>query len=79
MTLKEYVINAVAAAAAIGAGTTLIGTKINDARQDDHIAQLQNLNTDVVGLRSDLQRVDKKLERLDGKMEGEEARHVPRK
>jgi hypothetical protein len=79
MTIKEYVINAVAAAAVIGAGSTLIGTKINDARQDDHIAQLQSLSIDVNGLRVDLQRVDKKLERLDGKMEGEEKRSGARK
>lgn len=75
MTLKEHVINAVAAAAAIGASSTLITTKVNDARQDQRIERLEDLDDSVDGLRADLQKVDLKLERLNGKIDGE---HEPR-
>lgn len=76
MTIKEYVINTVAAAAVLGAGGTVLSTKINDARQDQRIERLEDLDDSVDGLRADLQRVDGKLERLDGKLEGES--RVPR-
>jgi hypothetical protein len=75
VTIKEAVIQGVASAAILAAGGTLIGLKVNDAKQEERITRLEDLDRSVDGLRQDLQRVDRKLERLDGKLEGE---HEPR-
>lgn len=76
MTIKQYVVQAVAAAAAVAAGSTIITNKVNDARQDIRIAQLQDLDTSVNGLRGDLDRVDRHLSRLEGIEEAnEQSRH----
>lgn len=71
MTIKSQIINAVATALVLGAGTTLAGLKINDARQDDRIMRIETLSADVNGLRSDLNRVDKHLSQIDGRFQGE--------
>lgn len=73
MAIKEYVINAVAAAVAVGAGTSIISDKLKLARHDERIMRLETLNASVDGLREDLQSVDKKLERVDAKLEAMEA------
>lgn len=76
MTIKQYIVQAVAAAAAVAAGSTIITNKVNDARQDIRIAQLQDLDTSVNGLRGDLDRVDRHLSRLEGIEEAnEQSRH----
>lgn len=69
MTLKEHVINAVAATILIAGGSTVVSSKLDIARQDERIRQLEDLNNSVNGLRDDLQRVDGKLERLEGRLE----------
>lgn len=71
MSLRDTIINAVAGTVVLAAGGTIVSLKVNDAAQDERIARIETLNTDVNGLRADLQRVSGKLERLDGKMEGE--------
>jgi hypothetical protein len=75
MTLRDTLINAVAGTVVLAAGGTIVGLKVNDARQDTRIERLEDLDNSVDGLRGDLARVDKKLEHLDGKLEGE---HEPR-
>ena len=71
MTLKETILNAVASATLLAAGSTVVGLKINDSRQDDKIVQLQQLSGDVNGLRSDVNRLDKHLSVIDGRFQGE--------
>jgi hypothetical protein len=71
MTLRDTIINAVAGTIVLAAGGTIVGLKVNDAKQDERIERIEELKGSVDGLRVDLQRVDRKLERLDGKMEGE--------
>jgi hypothetical protein len=53
-----------------------VGLKVNDAKQDERIARIEDLDRSVDGLRVDLRQVDGKLERLNGRLEGE---HEPRK
>jgi outer membrane murein-binding lipoprotein Lpp len=71
MTLRDTIINAVAGTLVLAAGGTIVGLKVNDAKQDERIERIEQLNASVDGLRVDLQRVDGKLERLDGRLEGE--------
>lgn len=71
MTIKSQIINAVATAALLGVGSTVIGVKINDARQDDRIARLETLNDNVNQLSADLSRVDRHLSQIDGRFQGE--------
>jgi hypothetical protein len=75
VTIKEHVINAVAAAAAIGVGSTVLSVKTNDARQDTRIERLETLQTSVDGLRGDLERVDKHLSQVDGRMQQQDIDH----
>jgi hypothetical protein len=72
VTIKTQLINAVAAALVLGAGSTVVSLKVNDARQDDRIARLEMLNDSVTRLSSDLNRVDKHLSELDGRFQGED-------
>lgn len=76
MSLRDTIINAVAGTVVLAAGGTLVGLKVNDATQDERIARVEKLNDSVDKLSGDLQRVDRKLERLNGQLEGE--RIVPR-
>jgi hypothetical protein len=76
MTVKESIINAIAGAVVLAAGGTIVGLKVNDAKQDERIARIEDLDRSVDGLRVDLRQVDGKLERLNGRLEGE---HEPRK
>lgn len=69
MTLKDTIINAVAGTLVLGLGGTVVGLKVNDAKQDERIARVEQLNSDVNGLRGDLSRVDVKLERLNTQLE----------
>lgn len=69
MTLKTYVIQAIAAAAAVGAGSTLITNKVDNAKQDVRIERLEGLNSNVEGLRTDLDRVDRHLSLVEGKLQ----------
>jgi hypothetical protein len=71
VTIKESLINAIATAVLLGAGSTVLGVKINDAHQDERITRLEDLDASVDGLRVDLKRVDGKLERIEGRMDGE--------
>lgn len=77
MTLRDNIVNAVAATVVIAAGGSIVGLKVNDAKQDERISRIEQLQGSVDGLRVDLQKVDGKLERLDGRLEGE--REQPRK
>lgn len=72
VTIKSQIINAVATAALLGVGSTVLGLKINDARQDDRITRLETLNDNVNQLSSDLSRVDKHLSQIDGRFQGEQ-------
>lgn len=72
MTLKAQIINAVATAVLLAAGSTVVSVKMNDARQDDRIERLETLDANVNGLRSDLARVDKHLSEIDGRFQGEQ-------
>lgn len=76
MTLKETIVNSVATAVLLAAGSTIVGVKINDARQDDRIERLESLDDSVNHLSDNLNRVDKHLSLIDGRLEGE---HEPRK
>jgi outer membrane murein-binding lipoprotein Lpp len=69
VTLKDTIINAVAGTLVLGLGGTVVGLKVNDAKQDERIARVEQLNSDVNGLRGDLSRVDVKLERLNTQLE----------
>lgn len=76
MTLKQYVIQAVAAGAAVAAGSTILTNKIDNARQDQQIEQLQDLDASVKQLSRDLNRVDAHLARLQGmEDERDQTRH----
>lgn len=76
MTLKQYVIQAVAAAAAVAAGSTIITAKVDNAKQDVRIERLETLNSNVDGLRADLDRVDNHLSRVEGKLEQQDLDHA---
>jgi outer membrane murein-binding lipoprotein Lpp len=76
VTLRSTIINAVAGTAVLAAGSTIIGLKVEDATQNERIARIEKLDTKMDNLSSDLQRVDMKLERLNGRMDGE---HEPSK
>lgn len=76
MSLRDTIINAVAGATLLGAGGTILGLKVNDARQDQRIERLEDLDRSVDGLRVDLQKTDQNLARLNGQLEGEHV--VPR-
>jgi hypothetical protein len=76
MTLRDTILNAVAGTVVLAAGGTIVGLRVSDALQNERIERLESLNDSVDGLRSDLQRVDRKLERLDGQLQGEHV--VPR-
>lgn len=76
MTLRDTIINAVAGTIVLAAGGTIIGLRVHDATQDEQIVQLQHLDENVTQLSADLQRVDAKLEHLNGQLEGEQ--RVPR-
>lgn len=71
MSIRDTIINAVAGAVVLAAGGTIVGLKVNDATQDERIARIEKLDNKMDSLSGDLQRVDLKLERLDGKLEGE--------
>lgn len=79
MTLKAHIINALASAAALGAATTLIGLKVNDARQDQQLAQLESLDTSVQGLRGDIEKLDSHLSLVDGKLQRDEQQQDTRR
>lgn len=76
MTIPDAIARTVAATIVIAAGGTLVNLKVNDAKQDQRIERIEDLNNSVDGLREDLQRTDQTLARLNGELEGE--RVVPR-
>lgn len=69
MTLKDTIINAVAGTLVLAVGGTVVGLKVNDAKQDERIVRVEQLNSNVDGLRQDLARVDVKIERLNTQLE----------
>lgn len=71
MTLKDTIINAVAGTVVLAAGGTLIGLKVNDATQDERIARIEKLDTKMDELGANLVIVNGKLERLNGRLDGE--------
>lgn len=52
--LKDHLISAAAGALLLGGGATVVSTKINVAVHEERIAQLETLNQNVEGLRSDI-------------------------
>jgi hypothetical protein len=69
VTLRDTIINAVAGTIVLAAGGTLVGLKVNDAKQDERIARVEQLDDSVNGLRNDIARVDVKIERLNTQLE----------
>lgn len=70
--IKQHIINALASAMAVGAATTLVSVKVNDARQDARIERLELLNGSVDGLRIDIEHLDSHLSLIDGKLQRDE-------
>lgn len=70
-TLKETIINAVAATAAIGAGTTILGNKIELARVDERIARIERLDAKLDSVSERLDRFNVDLTRVQTKQETE--------
>lgn len=68
MAIRDTIINAIVGAAVVATGGSIISLKVADASQNEQIVQLQDLRSDVRGLRGDLQRVDRKLSYLNGKL-----------
>lgn len=68
-SLREYVINAVAGAAAIGAGTSIISSAVTNARQDEQIRAsaviLPEIQKDVRATREAVIRLEAKQEKSD--------------
>lgn len=71
MNLKDHLINAVAAAAVLGGGSTIVLNKLDIARHDERISQVERLGTNIEGLRGELRETSRKLDRLDGRLEAE--------
>lgn len=74
MTLKEHLINVVAAAAVLATGTAVASDQAELARHDERIKRVEHLDQSITGLRTDLSRVDVKLERLDQKLSDADGR-----
>lgn len=72
-SFKAQLINAVAAAAALGAGSTVISLKVHDADQDARITRIESLDGSVMALDEHLQLLDKHLSQLDGRFEQQDA------
>jgi outer membrane murein-binding lipoprotein Lpp len=73
---RATLVNAVVGTIILATGSTIISLKVEDAAQNERIARIEKLDTKMDTLSNDLQQVDLKLERLDGKLEGE---NEPRK
>jgi hypothetical protein len=71
MTLRDAIINAVAGAGVLAAGGSIVSLKVADAAQDQRITRIEKLDTKMDNLSDHLQSVDLKLERLNGRLEGE--------
>lgn len=74
-SIKETLINAVAATAAIGAGTTIIGNKIELARHDERIGRIERLDNKLDSLTERLDRFNVDLTRVQTKQDTD---RVPR-
>jgi len=65
--LKDHLITAVTTAAVLGGGSTLVGLKINDARQDEQIEAaakaLPEIQKDVRATRDAVIRLEAKQEK----------------
>jgi chaperonin cofactor prefoldin len=71
MTLPDSIIKAIAGATVLAAGGAIISSKVHDAEQDQRIERVERLDTDVSGLRNDIQKVDIKLEHLNTELDDE--------
>lgn len=74
MTLKDYLIQAVAGATVIAAGASLVGDKVELARHDERIQRIEKLDESIDGLRKDLTDTREQLARIDTKLETQDAR-----
>jgi outer membrane murein-binding lipoprotein Lpp len=74
-SLKEAIINAVAASAAIGAGGAIVTGKIDLARHDERIQRIEKLDAKMDRLSERLDRFSVDLARVETK---QEAHDVPR-
>ena len=68
-SLKEHIINAVAATAAIGAGGTLLSSRIELARHDERIQRIEKLDDKMDRLSDRLDRFSVDLARVQTKQE----------
>jgi hypothetical protein len=68
-SLKEYVINAVAATVAIGAGGTLLTSRVDLARHDERITRIEKLDDKMDRLSERLDHFSVDLARVETKQE----------
>lgn len=68
-SLKEYIINAVAATVAVGAGGAIITNKVEIARHDERIQRIEKLDDKMDNLSERLDRFSVDIARVQTKQE----------
>lgn len=71
MNISTTIVNTVAGALLLAAGSTLVSLKVHDATQDEQIQRATKLSDQMDALSENIAQMNDRLSQLDGRIQGQ--------